>query len=336
MVADRFMVRSKTTAIRGTPSVRDIKLNLRLLRLRSGQTSNFAIIPSTASGEIQADDTKDVSDLTEAPLPKPSTKPSCPRDNRKPRSANPPLNPTYHSVLSPLPHTGSLHVRQTTNTKTTMNVQVILAPMTVLVFTGCSLFPQRNVRFSSHDQADGKSIVFSYPSELRASTIVKIAKPASAEEIAVLRQSAEQIESLSKELDSKQNDPELLRRKAVLEDQLNRQMSLVFRTAILAEPPPDTVVNLSKITFAPKVTNPAGVGGDLNLEASQQVMKIDISDEANIKRHMAYRLNEAMLNFPEVVGPIYGALFTKILEHKTGNSSGGVDVQKPAAPKEKE
>jgi hypothetical protein len=37
------------------------------------------------------------------PLPKPATKPSSPRDNRKSRSAKPPLNRTYHSVLSPMP-----------------------------------------------------------------------------------------------------------------------------------------------------------------------------------------------------------------------------------------
>jgi hypothetical protein len=102
VIADQFMVRSRTTAIRGTPSVRGIELNLRLLRIRPGQTSNFAIIPSTAAGEIQANKSKD-SDLIGDPLPKPATKPSSPRDNRKSRSANPPLNRTYHSVLSPMP-----------------------------------------------------------------------------------------------------------------------------------------------------------------------------------------------------------------------------------------
>ena len=45
VIADQFMVGSRTDAIRGTPSVRCIKLNLRLLRIRPGQTSTFAIIP---------------------------------------------------------------------------------------------------------------------------------------------------------------------------------------------------------------------------------------------------------------------------------------------------
>ena len=54
VIADQFMVRSKTTAIRGTPSARGIKLNLRLLRIRPGQTSNSAITTATAAGEIQA------------------------------------------------------------------------------------------------------------------------------------------------------------------------------------------------------------------------------------------------------------------------------------------
>ena len=79
VIADQFMVRSRTTAIRGTPSVRGIELNLRLLRIRPGQTSNFAIIPSTAAaGDIQADDTKD-SDLFGDPPLKPSTKPPSDR-----------------------------------------------------------------------------------------------------------------------------------------------------------------------------------------------------------------------------------------------------------------
>jgi hypothetical protein len=55
VVADRFMVGSRTDAIREIPSVRGIELNLRLLRRRSGQPPTFAIIPSTAAGcDIQA------------------------------------------------------------------------------------------------------------------------------------------------------------------------------------------------------------------------------------------------------------------------------------------
>ena len=102
-VADQFMDGFPTDASRGPPSVRGIKLNLRLLRIRSGQTSNFAITTATAAGEIQAHKSQD-SDLTEAPLPKPSRKPSSCRNNTKPKHPNPTLNRTYHSVLRPLPH----------------------------------------------------------------------------------------------------------------------------------------------------------------------------------------------------------------------------------------
>ena len=97
VVADRFMDRSRTTAIRKIPSVRGIELNLRLLRIRPGQTSNFAIIPSTA------DDTKD-SDLFGAPPLKPSTKPPSGRDKTTIKQTNPTLNRTYNSDLRPLPH----------------------------------------------------------------------------------------------------------------------------------------------------------------------------------------------------------------------------------------
>ena len=106
VVADRFMDRSRTTAIRGISSVQGIKLNLRLHRIRPGQTSNFAIIPSTAAaGDIQANKSQD-SNLIGDPLPKPSRKPSSCRNKTKPKHPNHTLNRTYHSVLRPLPHAG--------------------------------------------------------------------------------------------------------------------------------------------------------------------------------------------------------------------------------------
>ena len=105
VVADRFMVRSRTTANRGTPSARGIKLNLRLLRTKPGKTSNLAIIPSTAAGEIQANKSKD-SDLIGDPLLKPSTKPSSGRNKTKSKHPNPTRNRTYSSVLRPLQNAG--------------------------------------------------------------------------------------------------------------------------------------------------------------------------------------------------------------------------------------
>ena len=101
VVADRFMVGSTTDAIRRTPSVRRIEINLRLLRRRSAQTSNFAIIPSTAAGEIQANKSKD-SDLIGDPLLKPATKPSSGQNCTQPKQPNPTLNRTYNSVHRPL------------------------------------------------------------------------------------------------------------------------------------------------------------------------------------------------------------------------------------------
>jgi hypothetical protein len=105
VIAHRFMVCSQTGTIRRLPSIRGIKLNLRLLRLRSGQTSTFAITTATAAGEIQANKIQD-SNLAEAPLLMPATKPSFLRDNTKPKQPNPTLNRTHRSVLRPLPHAG--------------------------------------------------------------------------------------------------------------------------------------------------------------------------------------------------------------------------------------
>jgi len=104
-VAVRFMVGTRTDAIRRIPSVRGFEPTPSLMGRLFGRTSKFAIIPSTAGKEIQADNGKD-NDLIEAPTPKPSTKPPSGQNNSKPKQPNPPLNRTYHSVLRPLPHAG--------------------------------------------------------------------------------------------------------------------------------------------------------------------------------------------------------------------------------------
>jgi hypothetical protein len=100
-----FMVASRTDAIRGIPSARAIQITPDLNSRLSGPTSNFAINPSTASGEIQPDISND-SDSFGGRTPKPSTKPSSGRDNTKPKHPNPTPKRTYYSVIRPLPHTG--------------------------------------------------------------------------------------------------------------------------------------------------------------------------------------------------------------------------------------
>jgi hypothetical protein len=109
VVADRLMVGSGTDAIREIPSARGIEIVPDPTNRLSGQTSNFAIIPSTAGRVIQAGYSKN-SNLFGDPPPKPSTKPSSRRNNTKSKQPNPTLNRTYHGVLRPLPHTGQLHV----------------------------------------------------------------------------------------------------------------------------------------------------------------------------------------------------------------------------------
>ena len=104
-VADRFMVGTRTDAIRRIPSVRGIEATPSLISRLFVQTSNFAVIPSTAGKKIQADNSND-SDLIGGPPPKPSTKQPSGQNNTKPKQANPPLNRTYHSDLRPLPHAG--------------------------------------------------------------------------------------------------------------------------------------------------------------------------------------------------------------------------------------
>lgn len=88
-VADLFMVGTRTDAIHRIPSVRGIEATPSLMGRLFDQTSNFAIIPSTAGKEIQADTSNDT-DLIGDPPPKPSTKPSSGRNNRQPNYTNPP------------------------------------------------------------------------------------------------------------------------------------------------------------------------------------------------------------------------------------------------------
>jgi hypothetical protein len=103
------MVGTRTDAIRRIPSARCFEATPSLMGRLFGRSSNFAIIPSTAGKEIQADKSNDT-DLIGEPLPKLSTKPSSGRKNRKPKQANPQINRTYHSVLRPLRHARYLHV----------------------------------------------------------------------------------------------------------------------------------------------------------------------------------------------------------------------------------
>ena len=83
MIAVRFMVGSRTDATRGFPSARGIEIAPDLIPRLSCQTSNFAIIPSTAGRKIRADNAKE-GGLIGDPPPKPSTKPSSDRNNTKP------------------------------------------------------------------------------------------------------------------------------------------------------------------------------------------------------------------------------------------------------------
>jgi hypothetical protein len=105
MIAIRFVVASRTDAIRGIPSARGIEITPDLKCKLSGPTSNFAINPSTAAGEFQAYKSDD-SDLIGDTLLNPSTQPSSGRNNTKPKQPNPTPNRTYHSVLRPQPLAG--------------------------------------------------------------------------------------------------------------------------------------------------------------------------------------------------------------------------------------
>jgi hypothetical protein len=105
MIVDRLMVASRTNAIRGIPVAQSIEITPDLSNRLSGPTSNFAITPSTAAGEIQPDTSNDSDSFGGRPR-KPSTKPSSDRNNTKPKHPNPTPNRTYHGVLRPLPHAG--------------------------------------------------------------------------------------------------------------------------------------------------------------------------------------------------------------------------------------
>ncbi len=108
------MVGSRTDATRGFPSTRGIEIAPDLIRRLSCQTSNFAIIPSAAGREIQADKSKN-SGLTVDRPSKPSTKPSSDRNNTKPNQPNPKLNRTLRRWAGSAPLTSNVkqkHMRK--------------------------------------------------------------------------------------------------------------------------------------------------------------------------------------------------------------------------------
>jgi hypothetical protein len=92
-VAHRFMVGTRTDAVRTIPSVRGIETTANLMGRLFGRTFNSAIVLKTACREIQAYESKD-GDLIGNPPPKPSTKPLSDTDNTKLKVPNPMPNRT--------------------------------------------------------------------------------------------------------------------------------------------------------------------------------------------------------------------------------------------------
>lgn len=199
-----------------------------------------------------------------------------------------------------------------------------------LLLSGCKAawLPQNRVMFSNHPVESNQFYSQSYPAKLRASSI-HFALSANIPAGVYTAYGKKQTEMLAAQaklnaLPEKSQDRETIQKEI---ETLRKEMRLLVqdwvRPRILAEPPPDVAESMKfLLDFNPTgaVMKQAGV----KAETSTAISQISLSAESDVKRHLMYRLNEALFNEPEAILPIYGTLFTAI-----------VNLQVPATPTDK-
>lgn len=212
----------------------------------------------------------------------------------------------------------------------------------------CSAIPQRRVMISPHDFSKADVVSQSYPSELRALTLMRrfyTKDPATLEAGARLLKCILELEAAQDALrrrvapatgacegavsgDSGVIDQALAHKRKEWSD----LESTISRIVVLAEPPPDSVVTLD----ASSISIPVSVDGTktVSLNIPKQVLdRYARSNESDVKRYLVYRLNEALINFPELIGSQYPTLFTAIVNMPVSQSptDGDHKSDKPVA-----
>ncbi len=196
--------------------------------------------------------------------------------------------------------------------------KLMLFVFLVVFLSGCNFIPQRRAMYSSH-KGKGGVLSYSYPAELREANIFWEYNnlnplPYQSEEVKKLySQISENIRIV---LTEKQESKKLEARKKL--DTLYEQLASVLpksrRIAILAAPPPDISVTQKGINISVKGEKALeGITASIEGLLAQAAQGIEKSTESDVKRQLAYRLNEALINFPEFILPVYAELFKAIV-----------------------
>ncbi|SBV37324.1 hypothetical protein STPYR_12254 [uncultured Stenotrophomonas sp.] len=197
--------------------------------------------------------------------------------------------------------------------------------LSACMVAGCGTLPQHRVFMSPHSAADADIYSLSYPAELRASTLFFGLHPDTPEETRQ-RISKARSEWAKKKLEydalpSTSNQRTVVRKQM---EELRKEIRLLtggwVRPRILAEPPPDVATSL-KLTVKVPVEANGKVTGEV--DASTSIQQIALATESDVKRHLMYRLNEALFNEPEAILPIYQTLFTAIVNLQVPAASSG-------------
>lgn len=207
-----------------------------------------------------------------------------------------------------------------------MKTQFLLV-FVMLFSTGCgveAMYGQKLARFKVHNKNKengsfgGDVLAYSFPAELRETNIQQ--RSMASCELLMNNPNIKHIhDAVSKELNvifsTQSSADQKTQARAKIREYVEELSVLIGeRTLILAAPPPD-------VSLTPDGINLTINGGEylkgaeatINGLLGQTAEAISKSTESDVKRHLAYRLNEALVNYPEIIGPVYADLFRELI-----------------------
>lgn len=192
---------------------------------------------------------------------------------------------------------------------------LLMALALAVLLPGCGILSQKRVAFSHHSAASGEIHSFSYPASLRASTIHMGIDPSipehAMEKLIELREQLEGYNDALARADTNEVNG-LTQKIEATRKEIGALQRVWMRPRILAEPPPDVATNLTfKIT--PLSDGQSAPLPEIDLGETAEHTKL--TAESDVKRHLAYRINEALFNEPERIGgELYKTLMLALIQ----------------------
>lgn len=208
-----------------------------------------------------------------------------------------------------------------------------LIALGLALLSGCSLdfLSQKRVHFSEHSAHESSGVTsFSYPSTLRASTIFFSLSPSTPAEVRreliglserlTATSSAYELCAASSRpkkvggptYDCRTEQSALTKARSDLENLSGRWGNV----RILAEPPPDvTAASNMNLELGSSTDVASAVAFQLGLGLGENIHQSQLSKESDVKRHLAYRLSEALINYPELMADHYPKLMSELINY---------------------